>query len=183
MNKRRPIQENHERFLVDTFIEWWASQTGEKFQVILRPHPNPPEAIVKSDRRTTWIEVTDAFYSNEWAKDLYSYATPGETYKPIEPGPYVGMDVQTVRRFVAVLKKKLSKESYADPYKKHGPGILLIGMKSPWFYKQTYSLMHDECQNTDWSTDKGYFSYVFISCNSLNKQTFEEWKWNAQYQL
>ena len=130
MNKRRPVQDKHERFLVDAFIAWWASQTGENFRVISRPHPLPPEPVVQSDRRTTWIEVTDAFHSDEWAQDRYSGATPGETYKPMGPGPYVGMDAQSAARFAALLKKKLSKESYAVPYKKHGPGILLVGMQS-----------------------------------------------------
>jgi hypothetical protein len=180
MNKRRPVQEKHERFLVDAFIAWWASQTGEQFRVISRPHPHPPEAIVQSDQRTTWIEVTDAFYSDEWAQDLYSYATHGEAHKSMGPGPYVDMDAQTVTRFAALLKKKLSKQSYAEPYEKYGPGILLVGMQSPWFDAQTCDMMLAECKETDWSTDRGYFSRVFISFSSLNQQAFEEWKWGAQ---
>jgi hypothetical protein len=183
MNKRRPIQEKHEKFLVDAFIKWWASHTNEHFNVISRPHPLPPEAIVQSEIRTTWIEVTDAFYSSKWAQDLYSYATPGETHKSMDSGPYVGMDVQTARQFIEVLTKKLSKKSYADVYNQHGPGILLIGMQSPWFNERICSLMHDECKKADWSIDRGYFSNVFISFSSLNQQTFEEWTWKAQHQL
>lgn len=180
MNKRRPVQENHEHFLVDKFITWWASQTREQFRVISRPHPLPPEAIVKSDERTTWIEVTDAFHSDEFAQDLYSYATVGEKHKPMGPGPYVDMDAQTAARFADLLKKKLSKQSYAEPYAKYGPGILLVGMQSPWFDHHTCDLMRDECENIDWSTDRGYISCVFISFRSLNQQTFEEWRWNER---
>jgi hypothetical protein len=180
MNKRRPVQDKHERVLVDAFITWWASQTGEQFRVIARPHPLPPEAIVQSDQRTTWIEVTDAFHSDEWAQDLYSNVTPGESHKPMGPGPNVNMDAQTAARFAALLKKKLSKQSYADPHQNYGPGILLVGMQSPWFDEQTCETMRHECGRTDWSTDQRFFSHVFISFSSLNQQTFEEWKWSAQ---
>lgn len=175
MNKRRQVQEKHEIFLVDAFITWWWAQTNEKLRVISRPHPIPPEAIVQSDKRTTWIEVTDAFHSDAWAQDLYSYATPEEEHKRMEPGPYVNMDAQTAVRFAALLKKKFSKESYAEVHKKYGPGILLVGMQSPWFNSQTCDMMRDECKRTDWKTNQAYFSHVFISYSSLNQQTFEEW--------
>ena len=180
MNKRRPVQEKHERVLIDEFIAWWASQTGEQFRVIFRPHPLPPEAIVQSVQRTTWIEVTDAFHSDKWAQDLYSNATPGESRKPMGPGPYVDMDAQTAARFATLLKKKLSKQSYADTHEKYGPGTLLVRMQSSWFGEQTCDMMRDECCKTNWSTDQGFFSHVFISFRSLNQQTFEEWKWAAQ---
>jgi hypothetical protein len=178
MNRRRPIQDEHEQFLVDEFIRWWASRTREKFRVISRP--NPPEAAVRSDSRTIWLEVTDAFHSLEWAEDLYSHATPGEEHKPMGPGPYVGMDQQTANRAAQVLKKKLSKQSYAEAHAKYGPGILLVGMQSPWFNRETREMMEDACRETDWSTERGYFSQVFIAFRSMNRQEFEEWKWDAQ---
>ena len=168
MNKRRPVQEEHELFVVNVFIEWWALQTNEHLRVISRPHPLPPEAIVQSDQRTTWIEVTDAFYSGEWAKDLYSYATPGESHKPMRSGsyegikPYTGMDEQIASRFATLLKKKLSKQSYTASYEKYGPGILLVGIQSPWFDEQTCDMVRAECRKTNWSTCQCYFSHVFI---------------------
>lgn len=178
MNKRRPIQDKHEQFLVEEFIRWWAIRTGEQFQVICRP--NPPEAVVRSDQRTTWVEVTDAFHSDEWAKDLYSYATPGEEHKQMGQGPHVGIDQQTAVRFVALLKKKLSKQSYSETYANYGQGILLVGMQSPWFDGETCMMMHQACSQTDWSTDREYFSHVFISFRSMGEQTFEAWEWKAQ---
>lgn len=179
MNKRRSVQEQHEQFIVDAFISWWALRTGEKFQVIERPHPLPPEAILRSQSRSTWIEVTDAFHSKEWAQDIYSYATPDEPHTPMGPGPYMNMDAQMAARFAKLLKKKLSKASYAKPNEKYGPGILLVGMHSPWFDGKTCELMHEECRGTDWSADLGYFASVFLSFRSLNQQTFVEWKWRS----
>ena len=124
--------------------------------------------------------MTDAFHSDKWAQDLYSYATPGEPHKPLGPGPYVNMDIQTATRFASLLKKTLSNKSYAEPYQKYGPGILLVGMQSPWFNAQTCDIMRSECGKTDWTSDLGYFSHVYISYRSVNQQIFEEWKWDAQ---
>ncbi len=178
MNRRRPVQVKHERYLVDEFIRWWELHTGEHFKVILRPIR--PDAIVRSDQRTTWLEVTDTFFSDTWAQDLYSYATLGEKHKSMEPGPYIGMDEQTAVRFASLLKKKLSKKSYAKTHSKYGSGILIVGMQSPWFNGETCKMMNKACSQTDWSTDKGYFSSVFISFSSLNQQTFEKWEWKEK---
>ncbi len=174
MNKRRPVQDKHERGLVDAFIGWWGQQTGEQFQVIARP--NPPDAIVQSEERTTWIEVADTFFSEAWAEDRYSSATPGEEYRPMISGLHVNMDAQFAERFVALLGNKLTKKSYAESFQKHGPGILLVGMQSPWFDSNTCELMREFCAKADWSANRGYFARVFISFSSLNRQVFEEWK-------
>ena len=90
-------------------------------------------------------------------------------------GPYIDMDIQTADSFVNALKKKLSKTSYAKPFNMHGPGILLVCMQSPWFDGYTCDLMREVCQKTDWSTNLGYFSRIFISFRSRNEQMFEEW--------
>jgi hypothetical protein len=177
MTTRRPVKDKHERYLIDEFIRWRASQTNEFFHVVSRP--DPPEAIVQSHQRITWIEVTDAFHSDRWAQDLCSYATPGEKHKPMGPGPYVGMDKQISKRFALLLKKKLSKESYAKTHAKYGPGMLLVGIQSPWFDGQTCEMMREACRRMDWSTDRGYFSHVFISFSSLNVQTFQRWEWRV----
>lgn len=175
MNKRRPIKEKHEQFLVDEFIRWWASRTGEQFHVVSRP--DRPEAIVQSTSRTTWIEVTDVFFPLTLAGDLYSHATPGEQHKPMEPGPYSEMDEQMAAIFIARLKDKLSKTSYRKACDEHSPGILIVGMQSPWFNGETCEMMRATCRKADWSSNLGYFSHVFISFRSMNRQEFEQWDW------
>lgn len=177
MNNRREIQEDHEIFLIDCFINWWEEKTGEKFKVISRPHPHPPEAIILSNSRTTWLEVTDTFFSDEFARDLYSYATPGEEHVPMASGPFENMDDKTALRFVNIIKKKLCKSSYETVFAKYGQGYLLVGMQSIWFDGKTCELMAKHCRNEDWSSNKGYFSKIFISFRSLNRQVFEEWKY------
>jgi hypothetical protein len=58
------------------------------------------------------VEVTDVFWTDDYARDLYSYATHGETYKPVGRGPYQDMDDQFARNFVKVLHRKLTNKNY-----------------------------------------------------------------------
>lgn len=164
---------------MNAFLSWLARRTGEAFTVVDRP--NPPDAIVQSAKRTTWIEVTDAFYSNTWAQDLFSSATPDEEHKPMPPGIYKNMDARFAANFTALLKRKLSKKSYCEVCQKYGPGILLVGIESPWFGADTCEQMREECQKTDWSTDRGNFGRVIISFPSFMDQSFEEWDWDARH--
>ncbi|MDF7809649.1 hypothetical protein P4E94_19580 [Pontiellaceae bacterium B12219] len=174
MNDRKPIKDAHERFIVDQFIQWWEKETQEQFEVISRPEP--PEAIIESSKRKSWIEVTDTFYSDEWAKDLYSKATPEENHIPMEEGFHYGMDEQTAIRFSSLLKQKLSKTSYKKTFDLYGAGILIVVMKSPWFDAETCKMMREACNQTDWTSNKGYFDQVYLSFRSMNQQVFDEWK-------
>ena len=111
-NSRRSVQEAHERFTIRTFLEELERRHRARYRVIAEP--NPPEAIVTTGRTTSWIEVTTAFLSAGLAKDLYSYATPGETHESSGNGVYIGPDAQFANNFVDVVKKKLEKDSYLD---------------------------------------------------------------------
>lgn len=96
-NSRRSVQEAHERSTILTFLNELERRHRARYRVIAEP--NPPEAIVATDRTTSWIEVTTAFLSARLAKDLYSYATPGETHERSGDGIYGEPDAQ----FAAIL--------------------------------------------------------------------------------
>lgn len=129
MKKRRAVKEKHEQFLVDAFIAWWSSQMGEQFRVISRPQP--PEAIVQSDQRTTWVEVTDAFYSGKWAQDLYSNATPGESHEPIGPWPHTHMDAQQQCTSLLYLKRSYPNIAMQSRIRNMAPAFFLSACKVP----------------------------------------------------
>jgi len=124
MSNRRNTQQAHERAQVEIFVSWLNSRYKAKFEVIAEP--NLPEAIICSDRTTRWIEVTDAFWSDAFAQDEYSYTTPGENHKPIGNGLFLEPDKQFAARFVDVVRKKLEKKSYIPSKQKYGPGYLLF---------------------------------------------------------
>jgi len=124
MADRHPIQQAHERVYVERFLEWFNQAYKTDFKVI--GEPNPPEAIVRSSRITRWVEVGSAFWTGEYARDLYSYATPGEQHKPIGRGPFVEMDDAFAASFLSVVKKKLEKRSYIPWRDRYGPGYLVV---------------------------------------------------------
>ena len=45
MNKRSEVQKEHERFLFNTFLEWYNSKNSADYKVI--EEPDPPEAVIQ----------------------------------------------------------------------------------------------------------------------------------------
>ena len=162
MNKRTEIKKEHERALINNFLRW----CNPEYEIV--GEPDPPEAIVKFGNKITWIEVADVFLSGEYARDEYSYATPKETHIPMRPGPYINMDEQLANHFVKVLKDKLTKPSYLPFKSSYGPGILVIGMRSPFFDQETVDIMREKYQAENWSDDLGCFEKIYIMANGYN---------------
>lgn len=69
MPGRRDTQQAHERAQVGAFVAWLNSRYRANYEVVAEP--NPPEAIIRSGRTTRWVEVTDAFWSDEFAQDEF----------------------------------------------------------------------------------------------------------------
>lgn len=124
--------------------------------------PNPPEAIIRSGRTTRWVEVTDAFWSDAFAQDEYSYATPGENHKPISSEPFVSPDAQFAERFVDVVRKKLEKRSYIASKEAYGPGYLVVPIMYPLFNSDTLHFMKEAWTRTN-IEDLGCFRSIYMS--------------------
>ena len=172
MANRRPIQQAHERAFVTHFLDWFNRAYRTDFKVV--SEPNPPEAIIRSSRTTRWIEVSTAFWKCAYAKDLYSYATPGEEHEPVGHSTFQNMDNEFASNFVSVVKKKLEKESYVPWRDQYGTGYLVVPIKHPWFDRQTVGHMKDE-----WAAlpvnDLGCFRSVYIAFQSQNAIRFSRW--------
>jgi hypothetical protein len=125
-NPRRSIKKQHERCVVLDLVQWLEAQRQQSFSVVAEP--DPPDAIIQAEDVVRWVEVVDAFWSSEWARDQYSYATPGERHIAIGPGPHVEPDAMFCSHFVAVLTDKLEKASYTPYVSQYGPGFLVINI-------------------------------------------------------
>lgn len=172
MADRRPIQQAHERAFIDHFLDWFSRAYRTDFKVV--SEPNPPEAVIRSSRTTRWIEVTTAFWNEAYAKDLYSYATPGEEHKPVGPGPFQGMDNAFARSFVSVVKNKLEKQSYVSSRDQYGPGYLVVPMMHPWHDGQTVGHMKDAWAAST-VNDLGCFRSIYIAFQLQNAIRFSRW--------
>jgi hypothetical protein len=173
MNRRAPIKKKHERYLVNCYLEWLKVTTGVEFSII--EEPDPPEAIIASANQTTWVEVVDVFYSDDLAKDKYSYVTPGEKHQPMGTGPYVSMDEQFSNRFIQELRKKITKTTYVPFREKYGRGTLLIGIHHPWFNEETVCMMKEAYLSEDWNDSLDCFYRIYYSFSSMNKKVFKLW--------
>ena len=172
MADRRPIKKAHERFHVKNFLEWFNRVYRSDFRVI--EEPEPPEAIIQSSRTIRWVEISTAFWNDSFARDEFSYATPGEKHQSIGPGPFINMDREFASNFVTVLRKKLEKKSYLPVMEKYGPGYLIIPIRNPFFNEETIRWMKNEWANASVS-DLGYFRSVRICFRSMNNYVYYRW--------
>lgn len=134
MSNRAAIQDAHELAVLEAALAEHNRLHGLFLEVVSRP--DPPDAILSDGKTTTWLELTDAFFSAEWARDLNSHAA-SEEHMPMRSGPYMDMDAQLAARFCDLVCKKAAKTSYKPFIAKYGPGILVVGLESPWLDDET----------------------------------------------
>jgi hypothetical protein len=173
MSNRRSTQQAHERTQVAAFLLYFNKRHGSSFETI--GEPNPPEAIVRSGRTTRWVEVTDAFLDDEFARDECSYATPGEVHRPTKKTFYVGPDEQYAQRFVDVVRKKLEKKSYLPFAADFGPGYLLVPILNPLFSAESMPYLEEAFRSAALA-DLGCFRSIYIR-PKMGRGEFI--KWNA----
>ena len=176
MLNRRPVQQAHERAQVAVFLKWFNARYGASYIVV--EEPDPPEAIIQSGRTTRWVEVTDAFWSDGFARDEYSYATLGESHKPIGSGPFVNPDREFAKRFVEVVRKKLEKTSYLSSLKSYGPGFLVVPIMYPLFSSHTIHFMRDEWSRTK-IQDLGCFRSIYMNLE-MGRGPVQRWSTYAR---
>jgi len=171
-NARRAVQQAHERLQVRVFLDYLNRRHGANFVVI--EEPNPPEAIIRSGRITRWVEVATAFWNPAWARELNSYATPGESLKSVGDGPFLGMTAESAASFASVVRAKLQKDSYAQLASKYGPGYLVVAVESPW-------INSTEELRAGWSAsnlqDRGYFRSVYLTLRARGGHVVRLWRY------
>src|SRR6266850_1682753 len=139
MNKRKPIHQQHERAVVLDFLALLNKRYRARY--VVEATPDPPEALIRSGRRRKWVEVADVFHSDDWAHDVFSYATLGEIHHDTSGQVKVDVDDKLASRFIQVLKSKLTKKTY-EPFRDEiGPGYLVIFLHHPWLDDRCFQLM------------------------------------------
>lgn len=129
--KRNEIKDVHEDSVLESFRKYSAS-LNKIIEVISKPEP--PDAIITINGNTTWIEITDAFFSPELAESITSHVADDKTQKPIpkEKRFCIGPDEQFSSVLESVIVKKYDKGSIGNVYKQYGSGILLVGIINPF---------------------------------------------------
>lgn len=131
VNARRAVQEAHESFTVGLLVE--ALNHRHRGNYLASPGPNPPDALLRSGRRTTWVEVTTAYLSRDFARDLNSFATQGEEHHDTSGQLLIDPDRTFAENFCDVVQEKLEKSTYQAAHDLYGPGYLVVSIQNPFF--------------------------------------------------
>ncbi|WP_024592862.1 MULTISPECIES: hypothetical protein [unclassified Pseudoalteromonas] len=83
MTSHRDLNSTHESAVLDSYKSLLSSQ-GKVLKIIDRP--DPPDAIVKIDGVDTWIEITDAHFSQDTVISITSYAADDKVHIPSKGG-------------------------------------------------------------------------------------------------
>lgn len=172
VNNRRAVQEAHERFQVGLFLDQLNRRHRSAYTVI--EEPNPPEAIIRSGKRVSWVEVVTAFWSEEFAKDVWTYATPSETHAPMSGPVHVGPDAAFSARFVQAVHSKLQKATYQPAFQKYGPGYLVVAIQYPLYNRQTMRFMR-EAWAASQAQDRGYFRAIYLTYRVFQGYRVTRW--------
>jgi hypothetical protein len=129
--KRNEIKNAHEGSVLDSFKKHSASLNNN---IVVISKPEPPDAIITINGKTTWIEITDAFFSRELAESITTHVADDKTHKPVskEKRFCIEPDEQFSSILESVIVKKYDKSSIGSVYNQYGSGILLVGIINPF---------------------------------------------------
>lgn len=129
--KRNEIKNAHEDSVLDSFKKHSASLSSI---IVIISKPEPPDAIITINGITTWIEITDAFFSRKIAESITTHVADDKTHKPVpkEKRFCIEPDEQFSSILESVIVKKYDKGSIGSVYKQYGSGILLVGIINPF---------------------------------------------------
>lgn len=172
-NLRSTIKKKHERFQVGLLIDALDRRHRSNYRVIAEP--DPPEAIIQSRRTTRWAEVVTAYWNDAYAKDLNSFATPGESHVSIGNGPFMNMDEEFAPKFVTAVKSKLEKKAYIPFRDKYGPGYLLVSIYYPFLDSNAMELV-EKMWTQATVNDLGCFRSVYVTFRVYEGYKVVRWK-------
>ena len=129
MVSRRDLKSVHEEAVLQHFKAHLEAQ-GVILQILDRPEP--PEAIVELDGERTWVEITDAFLDKKHAIGLTSGVCDDVKHIPDDGRLVVGPDEMFSTALHSVIEAKYDKKSMRAISADLGPGILLVGVFTPF---------------------------------------------------
>ncbi len=174
-NRRRHVQELHERFNVHLFLKEFNARYHADFKVI--EEPNPPEAIIRSNNTTRWVEVTTAYLNEAYAIDLNTYAVKGERHIASRQDVPHNPDDEFAQQFIDVVTKKLEKTSYEAFFSQYGKGYLVVSIKHPLFSQRTLSII-ERIWDASVTLDRGFFKSIYLVYPVFGEYKVSLWKSN-----
>lgn len=173
MTTRREMNFQHEFAVIDAALLAHNAQVGRAFKVESRP--NPPDAVLVDGKRRTWMEHTDAFYPG-WAEHLTSYAAADKVHRPMRRGLHMDMDNQVAEVFANVTLQKFNNRSYKAAVNQYGPGILVVGIESPWLDGETLQAINEKWAELGSPDLSSVFRWVYLGFRSGSENNAILWE-------
>lgn len=129
MVNRRELKNAHEKAVLRQFS---THLENENSCLEILERPEPPEAIVEINGERTWIEITDAFLDQDHAIGLTSGAADDMEHIPDDRRLIADPDSTFSSVLHAVIGAKYDKTSMHSVAADLGPGILLVGVFTPF---------------------------------------------------
>lgn len=126
---RRDLKTVHEEAVLRKFTEHLKSD-GIHMEIMSRP--DPPDAVVELDGKRTWVEITDAFLDEDHAIGLTSNTSDDVEHVPDDDRLIIAPDETFSNVLHSVIEAKYKKTSMRSIAKSQGPGILLVGIFTPF---------------------------------------------------
>jgi hypothetical protein len=173
MKNRAEIQKAHEDAVLLAGLAEHNKLHALNLEVTSRP--DPPDAILSDGSVSTWMELTAAFFSQGWAKDLSSYGSR-KGHTPMATGQYMDMDKQFAENFCDLLQQKAGKTSYRELVERYGPGILVVSLESPWLDGETLDAMKEEWGKRGRPDISGTFAFVYLRQRTQGNDIVRPWR-------
>jgi len=179
--RHQQIKEQHELSVLTSFISF-LSTDGKDAQLIARP--DPPDAIVTIDGRKTWIEITDAYFSEEVAKRITAFTANNKSITNVntEVNREVNGFLKNCNSYATeasysdtllnVILGKFSKATIKNIALTQGPGILLVGIYSPYATAEELIISESKKINTAIQDQAQLFTHIYIYQNNENGHSF-----------
>lgn len=139
MVSRRDLKRVHEEAVLRQFKDH-LERGGGRLEILERPEP--PEAIVELNGIRTWIEITDAFLDRDHAIGLTSGASDDVDHVPDDGRLVLAPDETFSGVLHSVIEVKYDKASMRSIAEGQGPGVLLVGIFTP--FTTAEAVAHDE---------------------------------------
>lgn len=140
MIRRRHLKAIHEHAVITAFCRF-LTRAGEAASVV--SYPDPPDGIVHISGRRNWVEITDAFLDDELAIDITANACDRLSDPKVPHRRFVlEPDDTFVGHLDRVINEKYHKKSIRAVAATEGPGILLVGVFTPFMMAKSVAEGH-----------------------------------------
>lgn len=174
MATHRENKDMHEAAVITAAVAAHNVLTGSAF--VIESRPNPPDAVIVDGTSQFWVEHTDAFYSSDWARDLTTFAASDKEHIPLGEGVHVNMDATLAEEFCKRVLEKFHKPAYAPLVEKYGPGILVVGLETPWLNEDTIELINCSWREIGSPDLSSVFRWVYLGFRNEGENRAIPWE-------